>query len=274
MQTDNTDLGGSVCSVTPSDQAGQIDNILSRLDAIEQAIRELQSQNISATQLSDIAASAGWIYDVTYMGTPGWTQTPAGTLIPPVGTSLSTLGLLMSDGNPYQFVSVDSDGVLQFGTAPSGGSSGGGGGASLSGGAYLYNDSSIPNTSGGTTEDPYENVSNPDVTVNASSLTINKAGLYYVGWDFLSYRPFSTSAVGVQAWLEINGFTSDTSHMCSAQFYTGGSSGFPEKRHAGGLFRFDLNDEIVVKFQRNNGTVQVVGVGTLSLMWISSQNWA
>lgn len=115
---------GSICSITPSDQAGQIDNILSRLEALEKAIAELQAQNIGATQLSDIAQDAGWLYNVTYMGTPGWTQTSSGTLIPPAGVSLSSLGLLMSDGNPYQIVSMDSDGVLQFGFTPQGGTSG------------------------------------------------------------------------------------------------------------------------------------------------------
>ena len=86
--------GGSWCPVSPSDMAGQIDNLLSRIEQLEQDMAELKAQNTEAIQLSDLSASAGWIYDVVYMGVPGWTQTPAGTLIPPANGSFTVSQIL------------------------------------------------------------------------------------------------------------------------------------------------------------------------------------
>lgn len=85
---------GSICSVSPSDLAGQVDNLLSRIDDLEQTVAELLSQNVSANQLSDLSRQAGWLTGVTYLGVEGWTQTAAGTLIPPVGLALSSVGIL------------------------------------------------------------------------------------------------------------------------------------------------------------------------------------
>ena len=90
-----------ICAVSPSDMVGQVDNLLSRIEALEQAVAELQSQNVSAIQLSDLSQSGGWLYDVTYLGMPGWTQTAAGTLIPPPGVSLSSLGILPNASQLY-----------------------------------------------------------------------------------------------------------------------------------------------------------------------------
>lgn len=88
------DGGGTpstICAVSPSDMAGNIDNILSRLEALEQEVAELKAQNTSAIQLSDISNNVGWVYNVTYMGVEGWTQTQAGTLIPPAGFTVSQI---------------------------------------------------------------------------------------------------------------------------------------------------------------------------------------
>jgi len=82
---------GGMCSISPSDMMGQIDNILTRLERLEETVAQLASADINAIQLSDLSQSAGWIYDVNYLGQPGWTQTPAGTLIPPIGFSLSDI---------------------------------------------------------------------------------------------------------------------------------------------------------------------------------------
>ena len=81
--------GGStnICNVSPSDQIGTISNILNRLQSLEAAISILLGTNVEALQLSDISDSLGWIHNVTYLGTEGWTQTPTGTLIPPPGWS-------------------------------------------------------------------------------------------------------------------------------------------------------------------------------------------
>jgi len=81
-----------ICNVSPSDQIGTIDNILNRLQALEAALAGLLGTNVEAAQLSDISNDLGWIFNVEYLGTDGWTQTPAGTLIPPSGwTGLSDL---------------------------------------------------------------------------------------------------------------------------------------------------------------------------------------
>lgn len=84
----------SICAVSPSDMMGQINNLVSRVEQLEQDVAELKALNIGAVQLSDFSASVGWVYDVVYMGIPGWTQTPYGTLIPPAGMSLSSLGIV------------------------------------------------------------------------------------------------------------------------------------------------------------------------------------
>jgi hypothetical protein len=89
MPFPNDDSG--VCSISPSDMAGQIDNILTRLENLEEVIAQLSTSNVNAIQLSDISESVGWVYDVEYMGIPGWTQTAAGTLIPPLGFTVSEI---------------------------------------------------------------------------------------------------------------------------------------------------------------------------------------
>jgi len=81
-----------ICNVSPSDQIGTLDNILNRLQALEAALAGLLGTNVEAAQLSDISNDLGWIFNVEYLGTDGWTQTPSGTLIPPSGwTGLSDL---------------------------------------------------------------------------------------------------------------------------------------------------------------------------------------
>src|SRR5258706_1717580 len=131
----DTSGGGSTsnfCAPTPSDMEGQINNILSRLDALEKTVSEMQGADVTATQLSDFAAQVGWVYGVTYMGTPGWIQTEAGTLIPPPGLSLSSLGILLPGlgNNPATLVSTDSDGNPVFSINQHGSTTGGGGGTS------------------------------------------------------------------------------------------------------------------------------------------------
>ena len=112
--------GGSlpVCNVTPSDMAGQGDNLISRIESLEQSVSELSAANVSANQLSDLAQDAGWITGVTFMGTEGWTQTPFGTLIPPAGwTGFSSIidgetGLsIYSNGSVPGGAAVGIDGI-------------------------------------------------------------------------------------------------------------------------------------------------------------------
>lgn len=82
---------GGICDASPMDMQANIDNILTRLTALEDVVAQILSGDVDAVQLSDISTSAGWLYDVTYMGIPGWTQTPAGTLIPPSGFTVSEI---------------------------------------------------------------------------------------------------------------------------------------------------------------------------------------
>jgi len=86
--------GGSttnICTTSPTDLQGQVDNLVSRVEELEKTVSQILGGNISVTQLSDISPSIGWVYDVTYMGTPGWTQTEYGSLIPPLGFTVSDI---------------------------------------------------------------------------------------------------------------------------------------------------------------------------------------
>jgi len=121
--------GGStmqMCSTSPFDQQSQIDNLIDRVEELERIISEVLGVNIHADQLSDISQQVGWVYGITFMGTPGWIQTASGSLIPPPGFSLMGPdgGMLLADGNYYYGASVDSDGALQFGFTASGGVAG------------------------------------------------------------------------------------------------------------------------------------------------------
>jgi hypothetical protein len=176
----------SVCSISPSDMAGQIDNLLERIEALEQAVAELTAANITATQLSDISENGGWIYNVTYMGIEGWIQTPNGTLIPPSGVSLSTLGLLTSTGQQFPIVSMDSDGVLQFGLADDGTVSGGAVGSK----DFIEFDTDGTSTSGNLTS-PLNSVLDSNgnlswITYNLGSspqIKFNTSGIYSVSYQ-------------------------------------------------------------------------------------------
>jgi hypothetical protein len=130
-RTPSTDSG--VCAISPSDLVGYTGNALNRIKDLEQRVAELEAANVEVNQLSDLSQQIGWVGGITYMGIPGWTQTEYGTLIPPAGVSLSSLGFTMSDGNQYPFVVMDENGVLQFGFDTSGNVSG----ASVSGKNYV-----------------------------------------------------------------------------------------------------------------------------------------
>src|SRR3990170_2607955 len=118
----STDTG--VCAISPSDLVGYTGNALNRIKDLEQRVAELEAAIVQVNQLSDLSQQVGWVGNVEYMGTTGWTQTEYGTLIPPPGVSFSTLGFTLSDGNTYPFVVMDSDGVLQYGFTATGGVSG------------------------------------------------------------------------------------------------------------------------------------------------------
>jgi len=83
--------GGSstsnLCSISPSDLAGNVDNLVSRVLNLEKLVAQLLGADVSANQMSDITQNLGWVTGITYLGTEGWTQTGTGTLIPPAGWS-------------------------------------------------------------------------------------------------------------------------------------------------------------------------------------------
>lgn len=113
--TTTTPTGGlNDCWVSPSDQAGQIDNILDRLKKVEDLVALLTGANLSVGQLSELSEQVGWV-TVDYLGQPGWIQTEYGTLIPPPGFSILGSGFTLSDGNVYTAVVMDENGVLQYG---------------------------------------------------------------------------------------------------------------------------------------------------------------
>lgn len=134
-----TDSG--VCAISPSDLVGYTGNLINRVNELEQRIAELEASNVEVNQLSDLSQQVGWVGGITYLGTPGWTQTEYGTLIPPAGVSLSTLGITMSDGNSYQMVSVGEDGELIFGFTATG---------AIGGSGAMGNDYMTLNTMSGT----------------------------------------------------------------------------------------------------------------------------
>lgn len=118
--TTTTPTGGlNDCWVSPSDQAGQIDNILDRLKKVEDLVALLTGANLSVGQLSELSEQVGWV-TVDYLGQPGWIQTEYGTLIPPPGFSILGSGFTLSDGNVYTAVVMDENGVLQYGWTDTG----------------------------------------------------------------------------------------------------------------------------------------------------------
>lgn len=185
---DSIFLSGSAatCAISPSDLVGTLDNFLHRLEEVEKAVTQLLAQNIWANQLSDLSQQVGWVGNVTYMGVPGWTQTEYGTLIPPAGLSLSTLGIKLSDGNTYQAVVMDENGVLQFGFTPGGTPAGELVDAWNAGGAPDY---SIYKFGATLTTNPFSasngitinsNTFSSSVSAGAIQWTVSQAGLYLI----------------------------------------------------------------------------------------------
>jgi hypothetical protein len=118
-------VNNGICQPSPSDLAGSIYNLLDRIKFLEDKVTMMLGANINANSLSDISQQIGWVTGLTYAGVGGWTQTPAGTLIPPSGFSLSDMGWTLpnactGEDTPYQGVVMDDQGVLQFGFTPAG----------------------------------------------------------------------------------------------------------------------------------------------------------
>jgi hypothetical protein len=109
---------GGMCIIGGADEASQIQSLTERVTALERRLALLLGGDVEAGQLSDISQQVGWVHGITYLGTPGWTRTAAGTLIPPPGWSFfpkDGSGWTLSDGSVYHGVSMDENGVIQFG---------------------------------------------------------------------------------------------------------------------------------------------------------------
>lgn len=106
---------GTMCAISPSDNISTLGNLLSRIEKLELALSQVLGANLHASTLGDISSQVGWVYGVDYMGVPGWIRTEANTLIPPAGFTFLGAGLTLSDGNTYNAVYYDENGVLQFG---------------------------------------------------------------------------------------------------------------------------------------------------------------
>jgi len=166
-----------ICSISPSDMMGQLDNMLSRIEDLEKTIAELKASNTEAIQLSDLSQSAGWIYDVTYMGTAGWTQTPAGTLIPPVGFTVSEI---LASAQANQLAAYASAGII--------------GGGGLSTAKFYSIVGTIPTGPSQVTFDWTTEQSASFATNNTTSITLT-SGLYLItSHSSQFYRTSTTSA--------------------------------------------------------------------------------
>jgi len=113
--------GGELCLVSPSDMAGQIDNILTRLAKVEQVLSVLLGMDITAGSLDEISQNLGTMTMATLINAArGWTT--EGTFS---GVAISTLGWKMY--NPctgqeenFPIVITNPDGSLNFGATENG----------------------------------------------------------------------------------------------------------------------------------------------------------
>lgn len=165
-------LDTGVCAISPSDLVGFTGNALNRIEELEQRVAELEAKLVEASQLSDLSQQVGWVGGITYMGVSGWTQTQAGTLIPPPGWSLVDAGILpptISSGTGLQLINIDALGNL----VPTGGPV-----------AILYTGVIQSQTPGNfTTTATLLTQYDPSglVTNNGTSFTLNTSGFYRLG---------------------------------------------------------------------------------------------
>lgn len=179
----NADSG--VCSISPSDLVGYVGNALNRIKELEQKVTELQAANVSAGNIGQISGQIGWVGGITYMGIPGWTQTVYGSLIPPPGVSLSSLGIFppfIPGGNNMQFVIYDEDGNLVFGADEIGQLFGSQIGGNV---AFLYTDTIHAQAVGSFSESAITINTGYDpgnlVTVDGISFNVVTSGIYRLG---------------------------------------------------------------------------------------------
>jgi len=112
------DGGLDICLVSPSDQAGQINNLLDRVHNLEVIVSQLAGLDVTASNASDMVQSLGTITNGTLVlpdnSVTGWTNS-----IPPGDFS----GTIISNG----VITTWDNGVVSFEVQPSGITTGGGG---------------------------------------------------------------------------------------------------------------------------------------------------
>lgn len=112
----HTGATGGLCTISTSDTVGLIDNLLVRMQNLERVLELLTGMNISTSSIDQISANLGTMTNATIINAArGWTT--AGTF---TGVAISTLGWTMSDGCSFPIVTVDEEGVLQFGLSDCG----------------------------------------------------------------------------------------------------------------------------------------------------------
>jgi hypothetical protein len=280
---------GSICAISPSDLVGTIGNLISRIEDLEFALSQVLGANLHANTLGDISSQVGWVYNVEYMGVPGWIQTEYGTLIPPPGFTILGSGMTLSDGNTYSAVLMDSDGVLQYGFTT---------GGQITGNAALgstYGIWSSGGSHGGTNADP-DQIYFKDVTVLSSTLStavsstpvtrtaswrVNSSGMYMISMAGMvrltgtTGIPLATMIMSVLAntssnqlsyevssyWEQINSFNLTTnSFTVPARFYAGDVVTFSYT----GTHVAPLGPATVANYHLNNIYVSLVKVGSLT----------
>ena len=154
------DGGLSICNVSPSDQAGQINNILDRLTNCEIAIAKLAGLDVTATNASDMVASLGTITNGTIImpdnSVSGWTNS-----IPPGDFS----GTIISNG----IITTWNNGVVSYEVQPSGVTVGGGGSSSFAR-IRITGSTSISSISESVDADGLVSISSPDITIASSGV--------------------------------------------------------------------------------------------------------
>jgi hypothetical protein len=169
-----------MCWVSPADQAGNVDNLISRVERLEELLAQLLSGNVSASQLSDITPNAGVLQNMVATSSNaagGWITDGTFT-----GVGISTLGWQMADGNTYPIVQMV-DGVLQYGFNQAGGTTG-------SASTSVWGQDSIASKTLNSTPTSYP-----------LNLTITQTGRYLVGIDAIFHRDSHTGQAWASAWM-------------------------------------------------------------------------
>lgn len=270
----------SVCTPSPSNMTGSLDNILYRLKALEDAMSQSLGINVHAGQLDEFGQQLGWV-ETTYLGQSGWYQNENGNLIPPPGMSIFGPGVSYMDiinniphgtGSSQSAVFVDSDGNILLG----------------SDGSSLFGSSVDTWNSGGTSTQDFARYTwltseSRGITigafVNTASLTTlqmttTQAGLYY---SSLNFRQITNSDGTPQhqifADVQINlpsariGFRNQFVGICGYNNFTVNSGSIS------GCFYLDIGEVVIFTITSTadgGGTLLPTGMYEFSLARISA----